>query len=172
MGNLQSSQSPFTENANNSNSGGGPSYTRKRSLHASSGRPVYEQVDEIEESGSYNLQLGEKQTSARLTSPSSNAALSAKVKRKGVAKANIDTNLPKSSEKMSLLKAKDPMATPKLSQLQEVHKTTILEENETMRGSVDRLQGSKMSLYGAKSGAKKYQKVQASDNKKGMMGNG
>ena len=71
---------------------------------------------------------------------------------------------------MQLLKAKDPMATPKLSQLQEVHKTTILEENETMRGSMDRLHGSKLSLYAGstKSGAKKFQKVQASDQKKSV----
>jgi len=39
---------------------------------------------------------------------------------------------------MQLLKANDPMATPKLLQLQEVHKMTILEENETLRGSIDR----------------------------------
>ena len=48
--NLQSSQSPFTDN--NSGGGGGAALSRKRSLHASSGRPVYEQVDEMEESGS------------------------------------------------------------------------------------------------------------------------
>ena len=46
--NLQTSQSPFTDN----NSGTGGGFTRKRSVHASSGRPVYEQVDEMEESGS------------------------------------------------------------------------------------------------------------------------
>ena len=34
------------------------------------------------------------------------------------------------------------MSAPKLgSQLQEVHTTTILEENETMRGSIERLNG-------------------------------
>ena len=43
--NLQTSQSPFTDNA----SGG---FSRKRSNGVSSGRPVYEQVDEMEESGS------------------------------------------------------------------------------------------------------------------------
>ena len=31
------------------------------------------------------------------------------------------------------------MSTPKLGQLQEVHTTTILEENETMRGSIERI---------------------------------
>ena len=51
------------------------------------------------------------------------------------------------------------MATPKISQLQEVHKTTILEENETMRGSIDRLHGSKLSLYAGKSSSKKFNKV-------------
>ena len=98
---------------NNTSTGGGgaPGFTRKRSLHASSGRPVYEQVDEIEESGSGSLALvAEKQMSqgsVRLTSPSYNqhhssahGAKSAKVKRKGIPKTNIDTNLPKSSEKM------------------------------------------------------------------------
>jgi len=37
--------------------------------------------------------------------------------------------------------------TPKLSnQLQEVHKTTILEENETMRGSIERGPGALKNL--------------------------
>ena len=64
------------------------------------------------------------------------------------------------------------MATPKLSQLQEVHKTTILEENETMRGSIDRIAGSKLSLYGgaSKSTNKKFNRVQAIDQKKGLIG--
>ena len=47
-GNLQTSQSPFAENHS-----GGMAFSAKRSLHQqSNGRPVYEQVDEMEESGS------------------------------------------------------------------------------------------------------------------------
>lgn len=37
--NLQTSQSPFTDNHSG---GGAQGFTRKRSVHASSGRPVYE----------------------------------------------------------------------------------------------------------------------------------
>lgn len=75
------------------------------------------------------------------------AAKSAKVKRKGVAKTNIETTLPGSSEKMQMLtKQQDAMNTPKLLQLQEVHQTTILEENETLRCSMDRYPGSKLGL--------------------------
>ena len=44
-------------------------------------------------------------------------------------------------------KVRDPMTTPKLHQLQEVHQTTILEENETMRGSMDRYPGSKLGIH-------------------------
>lgn len=34
--------------------------------------------------------------------------------------------------------SKDQLNTPKLNQLEEIHKMTILEENETMRGSIDK----------------------------------
>ena len=55
--------------------------------------------------------------SKRVISPP-HAAKSAKVKRKGVPKTGIDTNLPHSSEKMQLLaKQIDPVTTPKLLQL-------------------------------------------------------
>lgn len=55
----------------------------------------------------------------------------------------------------------DPMTTPKLHQFQEIHKTTILEENETMRGSIDRYPGSKLSMHpgGSQSNVKKYNRV-------------
>ena len=53
------------------------------------------------------------------------------------------------------------MTTPKLHQFQEIHKTTILEENETMRGSIDRYPGSKLSMHpgGSQSNVKKYNRV-------------
>ena len=58
----------------------------------------------------------------------------------------------------------EPMTTPKLHQLQEVHQTTIMEENETMRGSMDRHPGSKMGLHNNlasnnSSNAKKFNRV-------------
>ena len=144
-------------------------------MHASSGRPVYEQVDEQEESGSGHvaLKLNDQNselrtTGIRVNSPSyqdQGAAQSAKIKRKGVSKTHtpnqmIDTSLPQSSEKMQMLKSKDPMTTPKLHQLQEVHKTTILEENETMRGSIDRYPGSKLSMQPVGSNKKRFNRVQ------------
>ena len=74
-------------------------------------------------------------------------AQSAKVKRKGISKTDNDPALPNSSDKMQSLSKVDPMTTPKLSQLQEVHQTTILEENETLRGSIDRNPASKLGLH-------------------------
>ena len=114
---LQTSQSPFTDNTS------GGRGARKRSMHASNGRPVYEQVDEIDESGSgkISLKLNEKQVmldepvgSDGVQSPHY-AAKSAKVKRKAIPKTNIETNLPHSSEKMQGLSKNDPMTTPKIS---------------------------------------------------------
>ena len=60
-----------------------------------------------------------------------------------------------------LAKQIDPVTTPKLLQLQEVHQTTILEENETLGGSIDRYPGSKLGQHGgmSHSGAKKFNKV-------------
>jgi hypothetical protein len=59
-----------------------------------------------------------------------------------------------------LAKHQDPITTPKLLQLQEVHQTTILEENETLRGSIDRHPGSKLGLHTmSQSGAKKFNRV-------------
>ena len=54
---------------------------------------------------------------------------------------------------------REPMTTPKLHQLQEVHQTTIMEENETMRGSIDRYPGSKLSHLNNRSNSKKYKQV-------------
>ena len=96
----------------------------------------------------------------------SQAAKSAKVTRKAIPRTNIDMQLPQSSEKMqntplgNLSKQHDPVATPKILQLQEVHQTTILEENETLRGSIDRYPGSKLGKQGfAQSSVKKYNRV-------------
>ena len=61
--------------------------------------------------------------------------------------------LPANLEKIQLMKMRDPLTTPKLSQLQEVHTTTILEENETMRGSIDRLPKKKASAMVPTGGA-------------------
>lgn len=99
------------------------------------------------------------------------AAKSAKVKRKAIPKTNIETAFPHSSEKMqALTKHQDGgVATPKLLQLQEVHHTTILEENETLRGSMDRYPGSKLGLNNKpQSGAKKLNKI---SEKKGIANN-
>ena len=53
------------------------------------------------------------------------------------------------------------MTTPKLHQLQEVHQTTILEENETMRGSIDRYPGSKLGKFSnLTTGQKKFKNVE------------
>ena len=104
----------------------------------------------------------------RAASPSypnpQHVAQSAKVKRKGVQKTQLETNMPQSSDKMHQSKnnvSSDPMTTPKLHQFQEIHKTTILEENETMRGSIDRYPGSKLSMHpgGSQSNVKKYNRV-------------
>ena len=71
--------------------------------------------------------------------------------------------MPTVQEKMQMvLKNPDNVATPKLSQLQEVHQTTILEENETMRGSIDRYPGSKLNNFhpgGSQSNIKKYNRI-------------
>lgn len=69
-----------------------------------------------------------------------NAAQSAKIKRKGVPKT---TNFGGAATDTA---SNDPMTTPKLHQLTEVHQTTIMEENETLRGSMDRHPGSKLGL--------------------------
>ena len=65
------------------------------------------------------------------------------MQRKGFPKTHIDAGLDKVSKNL------DPqqVTTPKLHVLQEVHKMTILEENETMRGSMDRYPGSKLSVH-------------------------
>jgi len=46
---------------------------------------------------------------------------------------------------------KDTPVTPKL--VQQIHQTTIIEENETMRGSIDRLPGGQFNAKKAKSKA-------------------
>ena len=125
-------------------------------------------------SGQISLKLGDQQQSVQqdsrgrlsMNSPhympdvSNQAAKSAKVQRKGMAKTNIDTTLPQSSERMQLLKSKDPMNTPKLHQLQEVHKTTIMEENETMRGSMDRGPLQKLGMHSSAAAGRKFNRVQ------------
>ena len=63
------------------------------------------------------------------------------------------------------------MTTPKLHQMQEVHQTTILEENETMRGSMEyKYPGTRLGLHGQGgnilgSNQKKYKNIQM-ENKK------
>ena len=61
---------------------------------------------------------------------------------------------------------REPMTTPKLHQLQEVHQTTIMEENETMRGSIDRYPGSKLSHLNNRSNSKKYKQVGLDQNRR------
>ena len=58
------------------------------------------------------------------------------------------------------------MTTPKLHQLQEVHQTTIMEENETLRGSIDRYPGSKLGLNHPRSVSKKYKQVGMDQSKR------
>ena len=86
-----------------------------------------------------------------------NAAQSAKIKRKGVSKTNFGAAATDTA-------SNDPMTTPKLHQLTEVHQTTIMEENETLRGSMDRHPGgSKLGLQNNlaahASNAKKFNRV-------------
>jgi len=59
----------------------------------------------------------------------------------------------------SLSKNNDSIATPKLHQLQEVHQTTILEENETLRGSIDRNPGSKLGKHFVGTNGKKQNRL-------------
>ena len=80
-------------------------------------------------------------------SAQSSAARSAKVPRKGLTtKSDMNVN-------------KDPSATPKLHQLQEVHQTTIMEENETLRGSIENRIGQSKIAQGARSGQKGYKNI-------------
>jgi len=52
------------------------------------------------------------------------------------------SELPYSLERSDTLnKIKDAIIAPALNQVQEVHQMTILEENETMRGSLDKSHG-------------------------------
>jgi len=163
--NLQTSHSPFTENTL------GGHLPRKQSVHVSDGRLVYEQVDEMDESasGQVSLKLGENPTMSRevqLSSPINVASQSGTYNPKAVSKANIETTM--LSEKLQgIAKQSDSLQTPKLSQLQEVHQTTILEENETMRGSVDFRSGSKLKQQSL-SGAKKFNRVSTIDKKSNL----